>query len=83
MPSVDKLLERLRRRPPDADFDDLRRLLAHFGWHESPHHGKGTSHVSFTKPGTPGRITIPTVRGRKVKREYIDIVLETLGLAKE
>ena len=83
MASIDKLIERLQRRPPDADFDDVRLLLEHFGWLQSPHHGKGTSHVSFKNPDSATRITIPTVKGRKVKREYIDIVLETLGLTEE
>lgn len=80
MASIDKLLERLARRPPEADFDDVRRLLEHFGWRQSPHHGQGTSHVTFTKPGVPDIVTIPTVHGRKVKGVYVARVCKIVGI---
>lgn len=75
--SVDeKLLERLRRRPAEADFSDLERLLTSEGWERTRQKG---SHVSFEKAGEP-TITVPLVRGRKVKRIYINKVLMRLGL---
>jgi predicted RNA binding protein YcfA (HicA-like mRNA interferase family) len=83
VPTIEKLIERLRRRPPDADFADIRRLLDHFGWYQSSAHGHGTSHVSFRSPDGSQRVTIPTIKGRKVKREYIDVVLLALGLVED
>lgn len=80
MTSLEKLIERLQRRPTEADFTDLRRLLEHFGWTQSRHHGKGTSHVTFTKSGERAIITLALMSGRTVKREYVDKVLEQLGL---
>jgi predicted RNA binding protein YcfA (HicA-like mRNA interferase family) len=75
--SVDeKLIEKIRARPAEADFGDVRRLLESFGWSERP--GKG-SHTVFKKPGYRS-ITIPTVSGRKVKRVYLDQICRILEL---
>lgn len=79
---IDKLIERLQRRPPEADFNDLRRVLEYFGWSESTSRGKG-SHVTDHSPDRRQRVTVPLVHGRRVKREYVDEVLEALGLAEE
>jgi len=64
----DKLIERIRARPPEADFDDVRKLLERFGFAVAG--GKG-SHVRFAKVGERS-IVVPTRRGRKVAREYLD-----------
>ncbi|MER3420207.1 MAG: hypothetical protein C4290_06650 [Chloroflexota bacterium] len=71
----EKLVDRLRRRPPEADFDDIRKLLEGDGWTMR----WGSGHAVFRKPGC-SRLTVPMVRGRKVKRYIIDRVLEALGL---
>lgn len=81
--SLEKLIQRLQRRPPEASFDDVRRLLEHFGRIQSPHHGKGTSHVSFKKAGEQFMITVPAVDGRTVKRPYIEDILEMLGIKED
>ena len=72
----EKLLERLRRRPPIADYGDVERLLIGEGWERMRQRG---SHVSFKKPGER-TITVPLLGGRKVRGVYIDQVLERLGL---
>jgi predicted RNA binding protein YcfA (HicA-like mRNA interferase family) len=72
----EKLIERIRARPPEADFTDVRRLLESFGW--TQRQGKG-SHVIFKKQGHRP-LTIPTVSGRKVKRVYLDQICTILGL---
>jgi predicted RNA binding protein YcfA (HicA-like mRNA interferase family) len=72
----EKLLEKLRRRPSEADFRDLERLLKGEGWERTRQKG---SLVSFEKVGE-ATITVPMVRGRKVKRIYINKVLTWLGL---
>lgn len=77
MSQLDKLIERIRRRPPEANFDDVRRLLEAFGWTMARQKG---SHVSFTKRGDPRIFTVSLERGRKVKRVYLDKLCDLLGL---
>jgi len=71
-----KLIDRIRARPPEADFDDVRKLLEEFGWSLARTSG---SHMHFTKEGER-TITVPLVKGRRVKRTYLDIICERLGL---
>ncbi len=71
-----KLIARIRARPPEADFDDVRRLLEAFGWTLAREQG---SHAHFTKPGER-TITVPRVGGRSVKRTYLDLLCKRLGL---
>lgn len=76
MSKRDKLIERIVARPPEADFDDVRKVLERFGWAEARQRG---SHVSFTKPGE-GTFIIPLKGGTRVKRVYLDQLCERLGL---
>lgn len=76
MSQLEKLIERIRKRPPEADFDDVDRLLRHFGWEREREKG---SHVSYVKKGELP-IVIPKKRGRKVKRTYLDDICVRLGL---
>ncbi|MGC4105235.1 MAG: type II toxin-antitoxin system HicA family toxin [Thermomicrobiales bacterium] len=78
MTKRDKLVRRIRQRPPEADFDDVRAVLDLFGWTFDRQRG---SHASFTKPGE-GSITVPISHG-KVKRAYLDHLCEALGLDNE
>jgi predicted RNA binding protein YcfA (HicA-like mRNA interferase family) len=73
----EKLIERIKARPPEAEFDDVRRVLELKGWKLM--HRKG-SHVSFKKGKGQGTIVVPLVGGRKVKRAYLDQVIERLEL---
>lgn len=72
----DKLVEKIRRRPPDAAFDDVKRLLEAFDWTFDRQVG---SHTFFVKPNER-TISVPLVSGRKVKRRYLDEICERLGL---
>jgi predicted RNA binding protein YcfA (HicA-like mRNA interferase family) len=72
----DKLIARIRARPPEADFNDVRAVLEAFGYHDRG--GKGSHHV-FVKEGSPP-VTVPTVGGRRVKRHYLDKLCELLEL---
>jgi predicted RNA binding protein YcfA (HicA-like mRNA interferase family) len=72
----DRLIAKIRARPPEADFADVRALLSEFGWKEARQRG---SHVSFVKDDGP-TIVVPLVSGRKVKRVYLDRLCELLGL---
>lgn len=76
MSKREKLTGRIRAPPPEADFDDVRCLLEHHGW--SLDREKG-SHVIFVKEGE-GLITVPKHHGKKVKRTYLAIICERLGL---
>jgi predicted RNA binding protein YcfA (HicA-like mRNA interferase family) len=72
----EKLIARIRARPVEADFADVRRLLEMFGYQMARQKG---SHVSFTRPGMP-TIVVPTTGGRKVKGAYLDHLCELLAL---
>ena len=72
----EKLIERIRARPLEADFDDVERLLATFGYERKRQEG---SHIAFKKPGAR-TIIVPLVKGRKVKQHYLDQICEILGL---
>lgn len=72
----DKLVAKIRARPPEAEFTDVQRLLEGFGW---ALRGETGSHAVSTKPAAD-RIVVPKVHGRKVKRVYLDLICERLGL---
>ena len=76
MTQLDKLIERIRARPPEASFSDVRRLLETYGWVLKRQTG---SHAQFTKPGE-GTQSVPLVSGRSVKRYILDQIIDRLGL---
>lgn len=76
MSQLERSLERLRVRPPEADFTDVRRVLEAYGWTQTRQRG---SHVSFTKAGEMPLVT-PLKNARKVKRAYVEQICERLGL---
>jgi predicted RNA binding protein YcfA (HicA-like mRNA interferase family) len=76
MTQRDKLIARIRARPPEADFSDVHRLLERFGWTVAKERG---SHLTYKKPGEFPLVVIKS-GGRKVKREYLDRVSVRLGL---
>lgn len=76
MANLCKLIDRLLRLPPEADFSDVQKVLEDFGWTHDRTRG---SHHSFTKD-RHHPITVPTVSGTKVKRTYIKKIAEELGL---
>ena len=74
MTQLERSLQRLRSRPPEADFADVRRVLEAFGWVQARQSG---SHVSFTRPGRR-TVVIPLSGGTKVKRAYVAEILALL-----
>ncbi|HTE87081.1 MAG TPA: type II toxin-antitoxin system HicA family toxin [Dehalococcoidia bacterium] len=76
MPQLDKLVGRLRARPPEASFADVHQLLSAYGWSIANEKG---SHVTFRKAGELPLVVVK-LGGRKVKRTYIARVLERIGL---
>ena len=72
----DKLIEKIKARPPEASFADVHALLEDFGWRIGRH--KGT-HVTYVKEGEHS-ITITAEGGRRVKRTYLTLLCDRLGL---
>jgi predicted RNA binding protein YcfA (HicA-like mRNA interferase family) len=77
MNQLDKLVEKFLRKPPEVLFDDIAKVLEAFGCEERP--PRGGSHRFFAKPGHQGK-TIPTVKGRYVKRRYVSMIIDNLEL---
>lgn len=76
MTRLEKLIQRIKARPPQADFSDVKRLLEAFGWTKVRQSG---SHVAFKKQGER-TIIVPLVLGRRVERVYLDEILHRLEL---
>lgn len=76
MTKNEKLIERIRARPPEADCDDVWTLMKAFGW--TIGRGRG-SQVTFVKEGQRSA-TVPKQGGRKVKRVDLDLLCDLLGL---
>ncbi len=77
MTKRDKLIARIRARPSEASFDDVSTLLKMCGYVDAG----GTKHHKFQHPDPARRtVIVPTVRGRTVKRTYLNQICEILGL---
>lgn len=76
MSKRDKLIEKIRARPPEASFADVRALLEAFGWREGRNQG---THVTFVKENERSIIIIAE-GGRLVKRTYLTLICDRLGL---
>lgn len=74
MSQWDKLLWRIRTLSGDIRFDELRKVLEHYGYQMQTPRG-GSSHCSFRKSGCR-RLTIP--RHEPVKRVYVDMVRQVI-----
>lgn len=72
----EKLIAKIRARPSEADFRDVKRLLEDFGWVIDRERG---SHVTFVKGSEPSLLIVKH-GGRQVKRGYLDRICERLGL---
>ena len=76
MARYDKLVDRFKRRPPEADFEDVRRLLEAHGWQMR----RGGKHTAVFTQGGRLPLTVPTVSGKTVKRYILDQVFAVLDL---
>jgi predicted RNA binding protein YcfA (HicA-like mRNA interferase family) len=77
MSKIDKLVAKLKARPPELEFADVEKVLDAYGWQLRRRAG---SHVSYRKPGDPRLLTIATVSGKTVKTTYLDMICDYLGL---
>lgn len=74
MTKADRILERLRREPPEMTFSEIETLLTALGW--KIRQGK-SSHIVLTTP-RDRPITIATVKGRTIKRKYLRMILNEI-----
>ena len=72
MSQFDKLLQQIRNLDKNMRFDELRKVLEHYGYTMSGP-SSGSSHKTFRKPGKYP-ITIP--QHEPIKRVYIEMVKE-------
>jgi len=77
MNQLDKLVEKFLRRPPEVLFDDVAKVLETFSYEERL--SRGGSHRVFVKSGHPPKI-VPTIKGRRVKRVYVTMIIDNLEL---
>ena len=70
MSQFDKLLQRIRSLDRNLRFDELQKVLEHYGYTMSGPAG-GSSHKSFRKP-SKHTITIP--QHNPIKRAYVEEV---------
>lgn len=74
MTKVDRILERLRREPPEMQLSEIETLLTTLGW--TIRKAK-SSHILPTTPENKP-ITIATVKGRSVRRQYLRRILQEI-----
>ena len=76
MSALSKLVWKFINQPNNIEIDEVRRLLETFGYKEKRKPG---SECTFHKPGCYP-INVPTVKGRKVKNQYIKRLVKILNL---
>jgi predicted RNA binding protein YcfA (HicA-like mRNA interferase family) len=76
MSKRDKLRQKLRNRPADGTMRDVETLLGQFGF--SLARIRGSHHIfEYDQGGTVVQLVVP-MHGRKVKKVYIQLVIEKL-----
>ena len=74
MSQFDKLLQRIHSLDKNMRFDELKKVLAHYGYQMSGPAG-GSSHKTFRKAGC-NPITIP--QHEPIKHVYVEMVREVV-----
>ncbi len=74
MSKLEKLIEKMRRLPPEANYEDVVQVLIAYGFEEE--RSSGSHHVFRHKDKRT--ITVPKVGGQKVKRIYIKQILKLI-----
>ena len=72
MSQFDKLLQQIKNLDRNMRFDELRKVLEHYGYSMSGP-ASGSSHKTFRKPGKYP-LTIP--QHEPIKRVYVEMVKE-------
>lgn len=76
MGKLSKLIQKFLASPPEVRFEEVRTLLEGLGFHEA--RSKGSHHIFRDEQGR--QLTIPKKGGQKVKRPYIQKIVELLNL---
>jgi predicted RNA binding protein YcfA (HicA-like mRNA interferase family) len=76
MGKLTKLIQNFLANPPDVRFEDVRYVLEAFGFREK--RSRGSHHTFENEEGEV--IVIPKKGGQKVKRFYIQRIVELLEL---
>ncbi|MCK5036763.1 MAG: type II toxin-antitoxin system HicA family toxin [Candidatus Sabulitectum sp.] len=76
MSKKEKLLLKMRAKPPEISFGEFESFMELYGW--TRHRQKG-SHVIFLNEAG-AMLTVPLKHGKMVKRTYIILALKQLGL---
>ena len=76
MGKLSKLIQKLLASPPEVRFEEVCTLLEGLGFHEA--RSKGSHHIFRDELGR--QLTIPKTGGQKVKRPYIQKIVELLNL---
>jgi predicted RNA binding protein YcfA (HicA-like mRNA interferase family) len=76
MSKKEKLIERLLRKPVDMRFEEVRVILEYHGYTLDRKNQKGSHFVFFMGDQI---LTIP-VHNKVVKRTYLQMIIEILGL---
>ena len=76
MGKLSKLIQKFLSSPPEVRFEEVRTLLEGLGFHEA--RSKGSHHIFRDELGR--QLTITKTGGQKVKRPYIQKIVELLNL---
>jgi predicted RNA binding protein YcfA (HicA-like mRNA interferase family) len=77
MSKVEKLIDLFLRKPTEVTFEDVVKIVEAFGYEEKPS-GSGSHRVFIKKQNYP--IVVPIHKGKMVKRVYIQMIIDRLGL---
>ena len=72
MSQFDKLLQQIKNLDRNMRFDELRKVLEHYGYSMSGP-ASGSSHKTFRKPG---KYPITSPQHEPIKRVYVEMVKE-------
>lgn len=73
MSKHEKLLKSIRNNPSDVKFENLRKILLHYGFTERQPRG-GSSHFTYTRDNTI--VTVP--KQKPVNKTYVKQVLKLI-----
>jgi predicted RNA binding protein YcfA (HicA-like mRNA interferase family) len=76
MGKLSNLIQKFLASPPEVRFEEVRTLLEGLGFHEE--RSKGSHHIFRDEQGR--QLTIPKTGSQKVKRPYIQKIVELLNL---
>lgn len=80
MGSIEKKIERLKSKPCDFTWKELKRVLGHFGYQELKHGKTGGSRVKFYNKDRASLITLHRPHNPEIiKKCYINDILKKLS----